>query len=128
MKHIGQNIRKLRELRNYTQKYVASQLNMTQGNYARIENEEIQLSEERLQRIAEILECRKQEIIHFNTEEIFEQDKFNKKEAPGTSGDTNDIYYLRISPELKKLYEDHIRFLEDYIQELRSEIKKSNRE
>ncbi len=48
MRKIVENVRKLRELRNFTQQHMADKLEMTQGNYARIENEEINLSEEKV--------------------------------------------------------------------------------
>jgi transcriptional regulator with XRE-family HTH domain len=117
MKKIGQNIRKLRELRNFTQQYMAEKLEMTQGNYARIENEEIHLSEERLQKISSLLGYSKEFILQFDVEKIY--DIVNeKKEQNG-----KEVFQYQISPELKQLYESRIKSLESYVEELKNEIR-----
>lgn len=115
MKKIGRNIRRLRELRNFTQKYMAEQLAMTQGNYARIENEEIQISGERLERISNILGYSLDFMMEFDVERIndFAHQKLSNK----------NMYHYQISPELKTLYETRISYLENYIDELKSELK-----
>lgn len=38
---VGQKIKKIRELRNYTQEYMAEQLGMSQTGYGNIERDEI---------------------------------------------------------------------------------------
>ncbi|MDR0802540.1 MAG: helix-turn-helix domain-containing protein, partial [Fluviicola sp.] len=35
--HVGQKIKKLRELKNFTQEYMANRLEMTQPSYSKIE-------------------------------------------------------------------------------------------
>lgn len=116
MKKIGQNIRKLRELRNFTQQYMAEKLEMTQGNYARIENEEIHLSEERLQKISGLLGYSTDFIIQFDVEKIYDMVN-DRKDA------NREVYQYQISPELKQLYESRIKSLETYVDELKSEIR-----
>jgi len=54
--NIGDNIKKIRELKNYSQEYVAQELGISQSTYARIESGTIVPKIDRLQRIAEILE------------------------------------------------------------------------
>ncbi|MDR0364522.1 MAG: helix-turn-helix domain-containing protein [Bacteroidales bacterium] len=54
--NIGSNIKQIRELRNYSQEYVAQELGISQSTYARIESGTIIPKIDRLQRIAEILE------------------------------------------------------------------------
>jgi transcriptional regulator with XRE-family HTH domain len=117
MKKLGQNIRKLRELRNFTQQYMAEKLEMTQGNYARIENEEIHLSEERLQKISGLLGYSTEFIIQFDVEKIHDMVS-EKKDNPN-----KDVFQFQISPELKQLYESRINSLESYVHELKNEIK-----
>jgi transcriptional regulator with XRE-family HTH domain len=116
MKKIGQNIRKLRELRNFTQQYMAEKLEMTQGNYARIENEEIHLSEERLQKISGLLGYSSEFIIQFDVEKIHDM-VAEKKDT------VREVFQYQISPELKQLYESRINSLETYVDDLKSEIK-----
>jgi transcriptional regulator with XRE-family HTH domain len=53
---ITQKIRRLRELRNYRQEYMAEQLGISQNAYSRLENGETKLDVERLRKIAEVLE------------------------------------------------------------------------
>ncbi len=117
MKKIGQNIRKLRELRNFTQQYMAEKLEMTQGNYARIENEEIHLSEERLQKISNLLGYSTDFIIQFDVEKIYDIVSEKRENA------NKEVYQYQISPELKQLYEGRIKSLEAYVDELKSEIR-----
>ncbi len=50
-------VKKIRELNNFTQEYVANLLGMSQSNYARIESGAVALSKKKLQRIAEIFNC-----------------------------------------------------------------------
>lgn len=56
MRGIGKKIKKLRELKNFTQEYVAKQLGVTQSQYSRYENESSSLTEEQLQKLSEIFE------------------------------------------------------------------------
>lgn len=113
-KKLGQNIRKIRELRNFTQQYMAENLQMTQGNYARLENEEIQMTEARLEKIASVLGCDAATIVEFTPEIFFSQKYRPEKQEP--------VIQLQISPELKRLYEDRIASLEETIAKLRSEL------
>lgn len=119
---LSDNIRKLREIRNFTQTYMAKQLDMTQGNYARLERGEITITENRLGKIAEILQFPKHDIVHFNTESLFERrlmrpiaEDLLSESQPSKAG----LYQYTISPELKVLYESRIRQLEEYVQELK---------
>ena len=114
-KKLGQNIRKIRELRNFTQQSMAENLQMTQGNYARLENEEIQMTEARLEKIASVLGCDAATIIEFTPEIFFSQKYRTDKQEP--------VIQLQISPELKRLYEDKIKTLEATIQELKNELR-----
>ena len=53
--NIGDNIRKIRELKGYSQEYMAMELGISQPSYARIENGMTVPKIDRLQRIANIL-------------------------------------------------------------------------
>ena len=54
--NIGDNIKKIRELKNYSQEYLAQELGISQPAYARIESGTSIPKIDRLQHIAEILE------------------------------------------------------------------------
>jgi transcriptional regulator with XRE-family HTH domain len=53
---IGDNIKNVRELKNFSQEYMASELDVSQSTYARIESGVVIPKIDRLQRIAEVLE------------------------------------------------------------------------
>ncbi len=56
MYEIGQKIKTLRELRNYTQSYVAERLNMAQPSYCKIESGETELKMSHIKALAELFE------------------------------------------------------------------------
>jgi transcriptional regulator with XRE-family HTH domain len=55
-KHVAENIRKVREYRNYTQEYLAAKLCISQNAYSKIELGYTKITVDRLLHIAEILE------------------------------------------------------------------------
>lgn len=57
MDQISIKIRRLREFRNYSQDYLAESLNVSQQTYSRLERQASKMTLQRLQKIAEILEC-----------------------------------------------------------------------
>lgn len=56
MKKIGERIRRIRAMKDYTQSNVAEDLGMTTGAYAKIERGETDANVSRLLKIAEVLE------------------------------------------------------------------------
>ncbi len=54
-RNVCYNIKKLRELRGYTQSYMAEELKITQGAYSLIENGKSKLDVQKLEEIAVIL-------------------------------------------------------------------------
>lgn len=71
MKGIGEKIRKIRNIRGYSQEYMGTRLRMSQNNYSRIELDQINLTLRTLQDIAEVLEVSTQEIMNFNESKLF---------------------------------------------------------
>ncbi len=53
---IGKKIRTIRELKGYSQEYVAGKLDIAQNTYSKIESNQTKLNTDTLERIAEILE------------------------------------------------------------------------
>lgn len=62
---IHRNIKSLREIKGYSQDYMALCLHMTQAGYSRIENGGGRMSFEKLEQIAAIFEMDLQSVIHF---------------------------------------------------------------
>lgn len=68
---VGQKIKKLRELKNFTQEHMAVSLNMTQSAYSKIETGETDISYSKLEKVAEVLQLRPEDIITFNEHLVF---------------------------------------------------------
>ena len=66
-KVVASNIRKIRELRNYTQDYLAAKLGISQNAYSKIELGYSKLTLERLFQISIILEVEAMQIISFDS-------------------------------------------------------------
>lgn len=70
---ISKNIRKYRELKGYSQEYMAHELDITQASYAKIENNTTKINVERLFAIAKVLEMDAGEILELNKQTIYNQ-------------------------------------------------------
>ncbi len=68
---IGYKIRKVREIKNLSQKYMADKLSISQSSYSDIENCKTFLSDEKLEEIARILEVTPDTIKNFNDQVVF---------------------------------------------------------
>lgn len=113
---IGFKIKKLRELRNYTQEYMASQLNMSAAGYGKIERNESEVSYQKLKKIAEILEITAEDISNFNEKLVFNI----------MHNQTGNGYVVNngVSELEKKLYEQIINQQQEEIKTLKSIIEK----
>jgi transcriptional regulator with XRE-family HTH domain len=70
MDEIGNKIKKVRELRNYSRQYMATQLNIAINSYGKIERNEANLSFKRLVDIAKILNVSVTYLIKFDENKI----------------------------------------------------------
>lgn len=111
---IGRKIKKLRELRNYTQEYMADQLGVSQPAYSKMETDETEINDVRLTQIAKALNMSVQDILSFD-EKVF----FNQMNNHNAAGYTINQY--GISDNERKLFEDKIRLLEEMIDMLKKE-------
>lgn len=68
---IGKKIKQLRELKDYSQEYMATQLKMSVPGYGRIERNEVDVSMERANQIATVLGISLTELISFDEKYIF---------------------------------------------------------
>ena len=68
---VGNNIKKLRELKNYTQEFMATSLNMSQNGYSKIERDETEMTFTKLENIAKILEMDWRAVLDFDDKHIF---------------------------------------------------------
>jgi len=103
-------IKQIRELKNFTQEYVAQKLGLSTRAYSKIETGETQLTINRLNEISAIFEIDPMEILGFDDAKIF-----NINNSTGNNG-YNNIFF----PEkLVQQYEETIQSLKEQIQLLK---------
>ena len=108
------NIRKIRELKGFSQDYMAQKLSISQRQYSRIEKNETEIALSKLQIISEVLEVTPQQLLGFDEKFIFQ----NCENAFGT----NQNYYA-FSEQEREQYEKRISHLEGEILFLRQLVK-----
>lgn len=108
-------IKQIRELKNYTQEYIADRLDLSIRAYSKIESGETQLTINRLNEISGILEVDPIELLGFDHQQVF-----NNCQQEGNIG----INYIQMSDKLIEQYEKTIKSLENHIQLLNSLLSK----
>ncbi|MFH7018828.1 helix-turn-helix domain-containing protein [Flavobacterium sp. FlaQc-47] len=101
---IGDKIKSVRELKNYTQEYIAGQLGITQAGYSKIEKGKTSVSLDKLQQLALIMELPIENIINFDSQHYLIQSRIVEK---GTVANSHNSFEL-----VTRLYEDKIALLE----------------
>lgn len=112
---IGEKIRKIRELKGYSQEYMAEQLEISQRAYSKMEREETKLDWSRITDISRILEIDPIDLVQFDDSLIFHNCT--------QSGKIEEIHN-HFPEELKIQYEKRIEQLEDEVKFLREALKK----
>jgi transcriptional regulator with XRE-family HTH domain len=110
---IGNKIKKVRELRNFTQEYVAQKLGITQESYSRIEANRAALTLQRLDKISEVLEVSVFELMSFDEKNVF----FNSSETQNNTS----IGVFQESQSEKKLYERLIEELKKQLERVQQD-------
>jgi len=114
---IGLNIRKIRELKGFSQEYMSQKLEISQRQYSRLENNESDIALSRLTLIGEILEVTPQQLLGFDEKFIFQ----NCENACGTHQ-----YNYAFSEKEREQYEKRILHLEGEILFLRQIVEQKN--
>lgn len=109
---INENIKTLRELKNYTQQYMALRLDMTQAGYSKIEKGASSVSFEKLEEIAAVFEMDVRNIISFDISGYLDPG-FKSSAAAGQHSALNRLYTDKIAL-LEKLLEKTDRELNVY--------------
>ena len=117
---IKNKIKSIRELKNYTQEYMADQLGVTQAGYSKIEKGKTILSYVKLVEIARILEVSVEDIISFDRERYFSSINTVK----GNSNNGSILINSDNSAALKELYEDKIKLLEKLLGKTEEELNR----
>ncbi|MBK9984483.1 MAG: helix-turn-helix transcriptional regulator [Saprospiraceae bacterium] len=115
---ISDNIRKMRELRNFTQEYMANQLGITQAGYSKIESGTTDITFSKIEEIAGILSVTPADLVAFDSQKYF--NSFNNVEGSNNGSVIIDMK----TDDIKKLYEDKISLLEKLLSKAEAELKK----
>lgn len=110
---IGNNIKTVRELQNFTQDYVAEKLGITQSAYSKIERDEVDITFSKLQKICEVLSVNLSDIINLEAKNIIANNKFDNNSAVW-----NNVTNYSIDGKLEELYREHIELLKEKIRNL----------
>lgn len=115
---IGDKIKLLREIKNISTKQMAEDLDMTLGGYLKIERSDVDINTEKIEKISNLLGIKPSELLNLDERHIF---NFSNNEIK------NGGYNIFNFPdEMKQLYEDKIKLLEDkiaYQQEIINQLK-----
>ena len=115
---IKNKIKSIRELKNYTQEYMADQLGVTQAGYSKIEKGRTMLSYVKLVEIARILEVSVEDIISFDSQRYFN----NYNTVKGNNNNGSILINSNNDEALKELYEDKIKLLEKLLNKTEEEL------
>jgi transcriptional regulator with XRE-family HTH domain len=103
---IGHKIKRIREIKGLKQEFMANELNISQQSYSNIEAEKIDVPFSRIEQIAQIFNMKTEDLVSFDEKFVLN----NFGEIKG-----NQIGLNAFPFELKQLYDDKIRLLEDKI-------------
>ncbi len=112
---IGTKVKTLRELKNFTQEYMAKHLEMTVSGFGKIERNESEVSYQKLEKIAEILGIQVEDLVSFNEKLVF--NIMHNKTGNGYVVNNGAL-------EKEKLYEQIIVNQKEEIATLRTIIEK----
>ena len=114
--NIGDNIKKFRELKNFTREKMAADLDLSLSGYSKIERGEIDLTLSRIQQISQILGVDISQILNFDASQIFNVS--NNKVVQGLGAKAENIHFT--GDEYKEKY---IKILEAENERLKKMLK-----
>lgn len=109
---IGDKVKKLREIKGYKQEYMAERLGISQQSYSKLESERADIPYSRIEQLAEIFQIRPEDLVAFDSQYIF-----NNYGSPNQG-----IAYFNFPEQMKQLYEDNIKLLENKVKYQETEI------
>ncbi|MBL3548138.1 helix-turn-helix transcriptional regulator [Chryseobacterium sp. KMC2] len=115
---IGNKIKNIRELKNFTQEYMAEKLDISQAAYSKLEKGDIKVSSDKLSQIAKILDVNPEDITAFDSQKYF--NSFNNVKG---SNNGSIIIGADETELIKKLYEDKISLLEKLLSNTEKELE-----
>lgn len=113
---IGNKIRKVRELKGFSQEYMALELGMSPTGYGNIERNESDINIQKLMRVSEVLGVKAEDILTLDETGATTFNNYDHTQVEQQIG--NYTFPL----EMKQLYEDKIALLEDKISYQKEQI------
>jgi len=112
-KKLGHKVRQIRELKGFSQEYIADQLGISQRAYSKMERDETRLDWDKITRIAKVFGIDPLDMVSFDDNLIFHN--------CNQSGKANNIYN-QIPDKLIEQYEGRISELQEEVKFLREEL------
>lgn len=110
---MGIKIRQLRELKGFSQEYMAHKLDISQKSYSKLERNETKIDWDRINEIAQIFEMDPVDLVNFDDTFIF-----NNCQNSGKAYIMNNF----LPEKLIEQYEKRIHHLESEIDHLRAQL------
>ena len=111
---IAKNIKKHRELKGFSQEYMAHQLNVNQSTYAKMENSSTKITIDKLFSVAKLLEADVSEILDLKNQTIYNQDlkdnSVGHQQVENLYQENKEVYQ-----ELLKAKDEQIALLKEQI-------------
>ena len=111
---IAKNIKKYRELKGFSQEYMAHQLNVNQSTYAKMENSSTKITIDKLFSVAKLLETDVSEILDLKNQTIFNQ---TDNETANAFSKVEHYYQ-----ENKEVYQELLKAKDEQIALLKEQI------
>lgn len=116
--NIGPKIKKIREIKGYSQEYIASKMSITQNSYSKIERGETNLSLNKVMEICSILEIDLNTLMNFDEKMIF-----NNCTQSGNVGE-NNTFVFNAAEKMQELFERIIKTKDAEIERLHNLLNK----
>ena len=112
----GSKIRMARQLRKISSKEIASKLDMEESSYSRLERGETKLTEDRVQKILQLLDVTREFI-----EQLEDHMNFNNTYTDNTNGNFVNTHYADFSNN------DHMKHLQKTLDLIQLQIENQNK-
>lgn len=116
---IGYKIKNIRELKNLTQEYMAEKLDISQAAYSKLEKGTTKISQDKLEKIAEVLDVNPEDITDFDNKKVL-----NSYNSSIKGNNSNITYSQQDITLIRQLYEDKIALLEKLLNNAEAEIER----
>jgi transcriptional regulator with XRE-family HTH domain len=115
---IGHKIKRVRELKGFSQTEVAEKLNISQRTYSDIENDKTRLDLARLENLSKIFEVDPIDLLTFDDKQVFNNCTLSGNNY-STVGGVSEV----ISENERQAYQQQIKHLQEEIAFLRGLVK-----